>query len=58
MIQEIMILRFKQDLKLREIAAILGMPMRTVQTKLRQALKEIKEELKKGGVSDGTKNGK
>lgn len=57
-IQEIMILRFKQDLKLREIAAILGMPMRTVQTKLRQALKEIKEELKKGGMSDGTKNTK
>lgn len=52
-VQEIVILRFGQDLKLREIADIMGIPMRTVQSKLRMALKEMKLELMKGGEADG-----
>lgn len=44
-VQEIVILRFGQDLKLREIADIMGMPMRTVQSKLKAALKKIKTQL-------------
>lgn len=72
--QEIVILRFGQELKLREIADIMGMPMRTVQSKLRAALKELKSQLvtdmhsftksghigapMKGGESDGKRYGK
>ena len=56
--QEVAILRFRQDLKLRDIAVIMEMPMRTVQSKLRQALKEIKVELLKGGTADGKKDRK
>lgn len=57
-VQEIVFLRFGQDLKLREIADITGMPMRTVQSKLRMALKELKTELLKGGEADEKKYGK
>ncbi len=45
--QKIVILRFGQDLKLREIADIMGMPMRTVQSKLKAALKEIKAQMER-----------
>lgn len=55
--QEIVILRFGQDLKLREIAGIMDMPMRTVQSKLRAALKELKTQLMKGGEADGKRYG-
>lgn len=57
-VQEIVLLRFGQDLKLREIADIMGLPMRTVQSRLRAALKEIRHELMKGGEANGKKNGK
>lgn len=43
--QEIILLRFRQNLKLREIAEVLGVPMRTVQSKLRAALRRIEKEL-------------
>lgn len=46
--QEIILLRFLWNLKLREIAEITGLPMRTVQSKLRTALKQIKAELQGG----------
>ncbi|MCM1144684.1 MAG: sigma-70 family RNA polymerase sigma factor [Blautia sp.] len=46
--QEIILLRFLWNLKLREIAEITGLPMRTVQSKLRAALKQIKTELQGG----------
>lgn len=57
-VQELVILRFRQDLKLREIAVVMGMPMRTVQSKLRLALKEIKAELMKGGRANGKRDRK
>lgn len=42
--QEIVILRFGQDLTMREIAKITGLPLRTVQSRLRAALKKMKRE--------------
>lgn len=49
-LQEIIILRFGQDLTLREIAQVADLPLRTVQSRLRSALKKIKKEMEKGGV--------
>ena len=46
--REVVILRFVHDLKVREIAEILGQPMRTVQTRLRTSLKRLEKELAKG----------
>lgn len=43
--REIVQLRFGQDLKLKEIGEILNMPLRTVQSKLRKAMKTIKIKL-------------
>lgn len=43
--RELIQLRFGQDLKLREIAEVLDLPLRTVQSKLRKALKQMKSEL-------------
>lgn len=48
--QEIVLLRFVQDLTLREIAQVTGVPLRTVQSRLRSALQRIKKELIKGGM--------
>ncbi|MDO5411502.1 MAG: RNA polymerase sigma factor [Lachnospiraceae bacterium] len=47
--QEIVILRFGQDLTMREIAWITGLPLRTVQSRLRSALKNLKKEFEEGG---------
>lgn len=44
-LQEIVILRFGQELTMREIAEITGTPLRTVQSRLRKALKQIEQEL-------------
>ena len=44
-LQEIVLLRFGQDLTLQEIAKILHMPLRTVQSKLRLALKKLKAQI-------------
>lgn len=42
--QEIVLLRFGQDLTLREIAEVVNLPLRTVQTRLRAALKRLRRE--------------
>lgn len=44
--QELIRLRFGQDLKLREIAEILNLPARTVQSRLRAAMKKLESRLK------------
>lgn len=50
--REIVLLRFGQDLTLREIAKITGVPLRTVQTRLRAALKKLRAETgQKGDLS-------
>lgn len=49
-LQEIVILRFGQDLTIREIAKVLDIPLRTAQSKLRSALKKLKKTLKEGGT--------
>ncbi len=48
-LQEIVVLRFSQDLTLREIGQILNLPLRTVQSRLRAALKQLKQEFTEGG---------
>lgn len=50
-LREIVVLRFSQELKLKEIAGITGLPARTVQSRLRRALKLLKQELE--GRGDG-----
>lgn len=47
--REVVLLRFAQDLTLRETADVLGLPLRTVQSRLRAALKYLKKILKEGG---------
>ena len=47
--RDIVILRCSQDLTLREIAKITKLPLRTVQSRLRAALKYLKKELEKEG---------
>ncbi len=44
-LREIIILRFSQELKLGEIAKVTKLPMRTVQSRLRKALRILKTEL-------------
>lgn len=48
-LQEIVLLRFGQDLSLREISQVVGLPLRTVQSRLRSALKRLKKEFTEGG---------
>ena len=45
--RELVLLRFAQQLKLREIAQITGLPLRTVQSRLRAALKTLKMQWEK-----------
>lgn len=49
-LQEVVLLRFGQDLTMREVAEVLNIPLRTVQTRLRSALKRLREDVGKGGV--------
>ena len=46
-LREIVYLRFAQDLKLREISEVTGLPLRTVQSRLRSALRQIKSGMEK-----------
>lgn len=46
--REVVLLRYVQELKLREIAGILNEPLRTVQSRLRAALKSLKKHIKEG----------
>lgn len=41
--KEIILLRFGQELKLREIADVMDLPLRTVQSKLRSAVRQLRE---------------
>ncbi|MCD8355487.1 MAG: RNA polymerase sigma factor [Clostridia bacterium] len=47
--RELVLLRFAQQLTLREIAEVTGLPLRTVQSRLRAALKKLKSSLLEGG---------
>lgn len=51
-LKELVFLRFGQDLSVREIAQIKGVPFRTIQSRLRSALKQIKKELRKEECDD------
>lgn len=50
--QEVLQLRFGQELTLGQIARITGAPLRTVQSRLRIALKKLKAQLEKEEKSD------
>lgn len=45
--QEVLLLRFGQELTLGQIAQITGTPLRTVQSRLRAALKRLKSQIEK-----------
>jgi len=47
--REIVILRYYQDLRLKEIAQILQMPVSTVRYRLKQAKKQMQEKLNSKG---------
>ena len=42
-LRELVLLRYGQDLTMREIAQVVDLPLRTVQSRLRAALKKLKE---------------
>lgn len=46
--QHIVLLRYLHDLTLREIAEIMDLPLRTVQSRLRSSLKALKKDYEKG----------
>lgn len=48
--REVIVLRYYQDMKLREIAALLGMPVASVASRLRRARKMLKIELEGGAA--------
>lgn len=50
--REIVILRFGHNLTIREIANILGLPFRTVQSRIRLALKKLKREYGKEDIDE------
>lgn len=50
-LHEIVLLRFGQDLTIREIAEVLNLPLRTVQSRLRSALKRLRKDFEKGELS-------
>lgn len=50
--RELVILRYGQDLTLREISQVTGLPLRTVQSRLRSALKKLKQQLEGGSCHD------
>ena len=45
-LREAVLLRYAQELTLREIGAVLHLPMRTVQSRLRRAIKKLRIEMK------------
>ena len=40
--RELILLRYGQELSLKEISAVTGLPLRTVQTKLRRAIQKLR----------------
>ena len=48
--REAVLLRYGQDMTLKETARTLGVPVRTVQSRLRRALKEIRKRLEQEGA--------
>lgn len=48
-LRELIILRYAQELSVKEIAEIIDIPFRTVQSRIRKALKILKTQCQKGG---------
>lgn len=51
--REVLILRFVNDLSLREIAAVLGIPIGTVKSRLHQAIATLRQDPKTQQLFDG-----
>ena len=49
-LREVLLLRFQEDLKLEEIAAVLGVPMGTVKSRLYRALEQLRELIEKANL--------
>ena len=49
---EVVFLRFSQELRLREIAETVGIPIRTVQSRLRRALELLRTEMEREGGAE------
>ena len=49
---EVVFLRFSQELRLREIAETVGIPLRTVQSRLRRALELLRTEMEREGEAE------
>jgi RNA polymerase sigma-70 factor (ECF subfamily) len=43
--REVLTLRFEEEMKLKEIAEVIGMPLSTVKTRLRRALDRLRKTL-------------
>ena len=54
--REIVILRYYQELKLKDIAVVMGMPASTVRYRLKAVEKELRRRLEKGGGTEWTEN--
>jgi len=46
--REVLSLRFEEEMKLEEIAVVLGAPLSTVKSRLRRSLEQLREALEKG----------
>lgn len=53
--RELIILRYVHELKIREIAEILNLPIRTVQSRLRAALKNLERNYRKESCENDQK---
>ena len=54
--RDLVILRYYQELKIRDISAVTGIPASTVRYRLRQAERKLKETLSSGGEREWTES--
>ena len=49
--REVLTLRFEEEMKLEEIAEVLGTPLSTVKTRLRRSLEQMRQRLEAKGMA-------
>lgn len=54
--REIIILRYYQELKIKDISAVTGLPASTARYRLKKAEKQLRDRLEKGGGEEWTEN--
>lgn len=50
--REVLSLRFEEEMKLEEIAVVLGAPLSTVKSRLRRSLEQLREALESRGRAE------